>query len=53
MLDDEPKIEEKFTAELERIIDYFRSEFNITYAQAIGSLEMVTFSLQSEAYNDD
>lgn len=46
-------IEEKFTTELEKVVDYFRSEFDITYAQAIGSLQIIVFDLYMEARECD
>lgn len=48
-------VEGKFTSEIVKVVNYFRSEFRMTYAQAIGALEMVVFDLQMEAssFDDD
>jgi hypothetical protein len=47
----------KFEMEVRRTVEYFRSEFDLTYAGAIGVLEIVKHSLVAEALdgvdNDD
>ncbi len=34
-------------------IDYFRKEFNLTYAEAVGGLEIVKFDILEEMKEDD
>jgi len=38
------------TDELNKILSYVRSEYNITYAEALGTMHMAMFSLAAEAY---
>lgn len=40
---------ESFDAELTRVLDYFRSEFNLTYSEAIGVLHIRMVGLANEA----
>lgn len=37
-----------FIEELERVITRFRQEYDLTYAEAIGCLELVKFDLVAE-----
>lgn len=43
----------KFAIELERLIDYFRKEFNLTYYDAIGVLTHTASRLSIEAHEQD
>lgn len=42
---EEIRVEYKFATEVEKVVEYFRNEFHITYAQAIGVLTMQIMSL--------
>ena len=44
---------QKFTDEIERVVSYFRKEFELNYAEAIGALELVSHKLKQEAYEID
>ena len=43
----------RFTKEIEAKIDYFRQEYDITYATVIGVLMMIAWDLSQEANSDD
>lgn len=45
---DESGTTSKFMAELSKIVDYFRAEFDITYAEAIGCLHILADDLSKE-----
>lgn len=40
----------KFADEIRRVIDYFASEFNMTYAEAIGVLQMIIMDIHAESW---
>lgn len=42
----------KFEIEICRIIDYFRDEFDLTYNEAIGILQTVSWRLNQGAYEE-
>lgn len=44
-----PKASDKFMTEVTRIVDYFRREYQLSYSEAIGVLEMVKHDLLSES----
>lgn len=44
---------DKMAAEFNRVIEYFRNEFDVTYAETIGLLNMAAWRLTQEAYLDD
>jgi len=39
--------------ELNKVIDRFRLEYEITYAQTFGVLDIIKYELLREAYDDD
>jgi hypothetical protein len=41
---------ERFSNEIRKIIDYYSSEFNITYAEAIGVLQMMIMDMHAESW---
>ena len=43
---------EAFISELDLKIEYFRQEFELTYAEAIGCLELVKHRLLRELFED-
>ena len=43
---------EKFISDIRSRIDYFRDEFNITYAEAIGSLDILKYELLDECMEE-
>ncbi|MHA2265650.1 MAG: hypothetical protein ACXAEN_24935 [Candidatus Thorarchaeota archaeon] len=43
----------KFAEEIEKIIDYFRKEFNLTHIEAIGVLSFFAHTLSMEVHNID
>ncbi len=44
---------EAFISELDRKIEYFRQEFDLTYAEAVGCLELVKHRLIREVFDAD
>ena len=44
---------QKFGNELRRVVDYFREEFEVTYNEAIGVLQALSWQLIQEAAADD
>ena len=42
-----------FLTELTRVIDYFRAEFDLTYMEAIGCLELTKQQLILETIDDE
>jgi len=44
---------DNFREEVERVVDYFRREFSLTYSEAVGVLEMVKFDLLQESTDDN
>lgn len=42
-----------FVKEIDAVINRFRSEYSMTYAEIIGSLELVKFDVLREASDDD
>lgn len=42
-----------FVKEIEAVINRFRREYSMTYAEIIGSLELVKFDVLREASEDD
>jgi hypothetical protein len=49
------KVGDKFGKELVKVIDYFRQEFDLSYIEAIGALEILKLNLHQEylTYNDN
>ncbi len=43
----------KFAEEIERVVEYFRSEFDLSYSEAIGVLEMAKGRLLTEVLNEE
>lgn len=53
---DEPEAPDRvdrFSTEIHRVIDYFKTEFEMTYAETIGVLEIAKHSLLRETFGDD
>ncbi len=44
---------DKFESDIRERIEYFRKEFDLSYREAIGVLEIVKFELLSEMLDDD
>ncbi len=42
-----------FAKDLNKLIEYFRREFHLSYAEAIGCLDLARFNLALEAHNLD
>jgi len=42
---------ERFVTEIEKVIDYFRKEYDLTYSEAIGAIHMIEHKLTREAVN--
>ena len=43
----------KFQVELWNIVEYFRREFDLTYAEVIGVLEMIKLDIHDECPKED
>lgn len=43
----------RFVEAIEERIDYFRKEYEMTYAEAVGCLEIIKFDLLSEMKDQD
>jgi len=43
----------KFLDDIRGRVDYFRMEFDLTYIEAIGALEIIKYELQIETSEDD
>ena len=43
----------RFYEELSRVVDYFRKEFDLTYFEAIGGLEVLKLQLFKEMHEQD
>lgn len=43
----------QFLVEIDKVIDRTRSEYEMTYAEVIGALQMKIMDLHSEAKGDD
>lgn len=43
---------ERFVESIDERISYFRKEYELTYAEAIGCLELIKFDLMMEAKGD-
>jgi hypothetical protein len=52
MSPDEAKPITRFTDEINRLIDYYRKEYQLTYSETIGALEIIKMELFHEA-NDE
>ena len=48
----EPEQTHAFAADLQKVIDRYRAEFNLTLAAAIGTLEVVKMHLYEEQTKD-
>ncbi len=48
-----PNAPDAFLTELDRIIEYFRDEWEITYVEAIGCLEVTRAKLVREVLEED
>lgn len=44
---------EQFSDEIRKVIDYFRVEYNLSYAEAIGVIELAKMWLCLEAFEED
>ena len=42
-----------FAKDLDRLIDYYRSEFDLTLGEAVGALELIKFDLMADSREDD
>lgn len=43
---------EHFEAEIDRVVEYFRREYKMTLAEAVGTLQIVAMRLGSEALQE-
>lgn len=44
---------EKLSKEIKRVINYFATEYNLTYVEAIGTLKIITDELSRKASNQN
>ena len=44
---------DEFEVELNSLVDRYRDEYKLTYAEAVGILELVKLSLVLEVYDED
>ncbi len=43
----------RFADEIKRVIDYFASEFQMTYAEAIGVMQMIIMDIHAESWESE